>query len=65
MPELFITPVGYKTKKTTLLISSILGITLIGAIIWGGGITFMNYRGDGGLPPVSSTPAQVSITSPR
>jgi hypothetical protein len=64
MSEPFIAPVGYKTKKITLLITSILGITLIGAMVWGA-ITFMNYRSTGGIPPLTSAPGQVAIISPQ
>lgn len=63
MSEPFIAPVGYKTKKITLLITSILVITLIGAIVWGG-MVYSNYRNSGGVPAVASSPAMVSIGSP-
>ena len=63
MSEPFISPVVYKTKKTTLLISIILGTIFIGALIWGG-MLFFNYRDSGGGAPVSSSPAIVTIGTP-
>jgi hypothetical protein len=64
LSEPLLTSVGDKSKKITLLITSIVGIIMIGAIIWGV-VTFLNYRSNGGIPPLTSARGQVAIISPQ
>ena len=64
MSEPLLSPAGKKTKKITWFINIILGTTFIGALIWGG-MQFFNYRNSTGDAPPSSSPAIVSIDTPR
>ena len=63
MAEPFRDPLGYKTKKVTLVIISVVGVAVILAGVWVG-VKFNQYRDSGGLGAISSAPAMVSISEP-
>jgi hypothetical protein len=63
MAEPFRDPLGYKTKKVTLVIISVVGVAVILAGVWVG-LKFNQYRDSGGLAAISSAPAMVSISEP-